>query len=368
MQGMNHIAALSEIIRTEGADAMLLTGEVNLIYALGLTAMEGQCIILPDDTAVFITDGRYIETAQKMLEPACFQVICRNAASPASKYLREVFDEKKLRKIMYEDDVLTVRQFARMRQQLDCEFLPVGEHITKLRASKSEEEAAYIEQAQRIAEAALERLYSELYTGMTEQEAAARLNYYMAIGGSEKPSFDTILLFGENTSKPHGVPGTRRLRPGDFVLADFGAVCHGYHSDMTRTAAYGSATDEMRQVYDTVLRAQAAAQQTARAGIPCCEMHFAAEKVIAEAGYGEYFTHALGHSVGLEIHEMPVAAARCEEPLRDGVIMTNEPGIYIAGKFGVRIEDMLMISGDTPRNLTKFPKEFRVIEVSPADT
>ena len=358
---MSRIPALSGIVRETGTEAMLLTGEVDLIYALGATALEGQCLIFQDDTAIFITDGRYIEVAAQLLEPQGFTVRERSASVGAISFTKQILTERHIRKLLYEDDVLTVQDFARWRKLLGIQMIPLSGRIAKLRACKSESEIASMVRAQRIAEAALERLLPELHNGMTEREAAARLNYYMALGGSEKPSFDTILLFGENTSKPHGVPSDRALKPGDFVLADFGAVCEGYHSDMTRTVAYGYATDEMQTVYETVLSAQKAAMEAAVAGNLCCDLHKAAADVIAAAGFGEYFTHALGHSVGLEIHEMPVAALRCEELLQNGIVMTDEPGIYMPGKFGVRIEDMLLIDGETPRDLTEFPKTFTVL-------
>ena len=360
---MNRIEALAAAVREENADAMLLTGEVNLIYVTHTTALEGQCLIFPDAEAIFITDGRYTEVAEQQLIPQGFRVLTRSNLSGMYDFLRSVLESHGVKKLIYEDDVLTVDDFALMREQLQLVFQPVGSRIKKLRACKSPEEIECIVRAQRIAEAALERLLPELHAGITEREAAARLNYYMALGGSEKPSFDTILLFGENTSKPHGVPSDRALKAGDFILADFGAVYRGYHSDMTRTVAYGSATDEMRRVYETVLAAQAAAERIAKEDVLCCDMHEAAAKVIAGAGYGEYFTHALGHSVGLEIHEMPVASPRCDKPLRSGNVMTDEPGIYMPGKFGVRIEDMLVIQGDTPRNLTAFPKALQILPV-----
>lgn len=363
---MSRISALSGIVRETGTDAMLLTGEVDLIYAAGATALEGQCLVFSDDTSVFVTDGRYIEVAAQLLEPQGFTVRERSASVGAISFVKQLLEERHVRKLLYEDDVLTVQQFARWRKLLGIQMIPLADRIARLRTCKSHEEIASMVRAQRIAEAALERLLPELRTGMTEREAAARLNYYMALGGSEKPSFDTILLFGENTSKPHGVPSDRALKPGDFVLADFGAVCEGYHSDMTRTVAYGFATDEMKAVYETVLSAQAAAMKAAVAGNLCCDMHKAAADVISAAGYGAYFTHALGHSVGLEIHEMPVAALRCEELLRDGIVMTDEPGIYMPGKFGVRIEDMLLIDGETPHDLTEFPKELRILPENPA--
>lgn len=358
---MSRIEAIAAVVREESADAILLTGEVNLIYALETVGLEGKCLIFADGRATFLTDGRYIEAAQPLAD-AGITLLNQGTACSRYDYPASLLETEGVRKLMYEDDVLTVDQFAELRSALQvCTLTPIGSRIKALRACKSAEEISCIVQAQRIAEAALERLLPELHIGMSEREAAARLNYYMALGGSEKPSFETILLFGENTSKPHGIPGDAKLRDGDFVLADFGAVYHGYHSDMTRTFAFGSATDEMRTVYETVLAAQAAALDMAKTGILCCDMHRAAAKVIADAGYGEYFTHALGHSVGLEIHETPIAAPRCNEPLRSGIVMTDEPGIYMPGKFGVRIEDMIAVSGDTPQNLTAFPKAFRIL-------
>ena len=358
---MSRIKALAEVVRSGGADALILTGEVNLIYAAGVTALEGQCLIFPDETAVFVTDGRYIEYAEAVLTPQGFEVVNRSQSESGIQLVGELLRQRNVHRLMYEDDVLTVKEFAAMRKHLEMDYIPVLNGITELRACKSEEETAQIVKAQRIAEKALDLLLPELKTGMTEREAAALLNYHMAMLGSEKPSFETILLFGENTSKPHGVPSDRALQSGDFVLCDFGAVCGGYHSDMTRTFAYGAATDEMRTVYETVLAAQAAARETAVAGALCCDMHFAAAKVIEDAGYGEYFTHALGHSVGLEIHEMPVASPHCNQPLRSGIVITDEPGIYLAGKFGVRIEDMLLITDGAAQNLTEYPKEFRIL-------
>ena len=358
---MSRIKALAEVVRQGGAEALLLIGEVDLIYATGVTALEGHCIIFPDDTAVFITDGRYIEYAEAKVAAQGIQVLNRSSSESAIQVVGDLLKERGVHRLMYEDDVLTVKEFAAMRKHLEVDYIPVLQGITDLRACKSDEETAYIEQAQRIAEQALAKLRPELKTGITEREAAALLDYHMAVLGSEKPSFETILLFGENTSKPHGVPSDRALKPGDFVLCDFGAVYHGYHSDMTRTFAYGSATNEMRTVYNTVLTAQSAAQEAAIAGNLCSNMHLAAAKVIEDAGYGEYFTHALGHSVGLEIHEMPVASVRCDQPLKPGVVMTDEPGIYLAGKFGVRIEDMLLITDGAARNLTSFPKNLQIL-------
>lgn len=361
---MSRIQALCTILRNAEADAMLLIGEVNLVYATSVTNLEGSILLFPDDTAFFITDGRYIEVAEQQLVPQGFTVLLRTVERNITTIIKSLLEKRGAKIMLYEDDVLTVRQYREMQKNYEgTELKPIGEQISLLRACKSADEIACIEKAQRIAEDAFKEFLEWLQVGVSEKQAAAMLDYLMAKRGSEKPSFETILLFGENTSKPHGVPSERRLRAGDFVTADFGAVWHGYHSDMTRTFACGEVTDEMRRVYSTVLQAQIAAEAMAREEIPCSEMHKAAANIISAAGYGQYFTHALGHSVGLEIHESPSASPSCNLPLQNGVVMTNEPGIYLAGKFGVRIEDMLVIQGNTPRNLTKAPKELMVMVV-----
>ncbi|MCQ2417033.1 MAG: Xaa-Pro peptidase family protein [Oscillospiraceae bacterium] len=358
---MNRIQVLQEYLAEQHADAMMLTGEVNLIYLTNTTALEGQCLIFKEQSPVFVTDGRYTEVAEKNLIPKGFQVLTRNNTQTLYDVLSEILREHGAETLMYEDDVYTVMAFEDMREKINAALVPIGKKISEMRAYKDDSEVECIIHAQRIAEKALEQLIPEFCEGMTEREAAAKLNYYMALYGSEKPSFDTIVLFGENTSKPHGVPGDRKLQKGDFILLDFGAVYCGYHSDMTRTFAFGAVTEEMRRVYETVLQAQQAAYEAAAEGSECRQMHIAAANVIEQAGYGKYFTHALGHSVGLEIHESPVAAVRCSEPLKNGIVMTDEPGIYLPGKFGVRIEDMLMIDGKKARNLTNFPKELQVL-------
>lgn len=365
---MRHIKETITMLQGTDADAVLLQSDVQLIYALGETAFEGKCLLFRDGTAVFLTDGRYIERAETLLVPKGFAVSIRPADMTEAAYLAKLLHTHQATAVLFEDDYLTLRQYERLKESLpQIKWLPMGERLTLLRTRKSAEEIACIEKAQRIAEKALSDLLPALHTGITEKEAAAKLDYLMAVYGSEQPSFQTILLFGERASMPHGVPSERKLRPGDGILIDFGAVYHGYHSDMTRTFAYGAASEAFCKAYDAVLRAQSAAIAQARAGLPCKIMHEAAANTLAEAGLGQYFTHALGHSVGLEIHESPAASPRCEQALENGVIMTVEPGVYLPGQFGIRIEDMVVIDGDTPRNLTRFPKQLQIVSESPMD-
>lgn len=359
---MHRIAEIAAMLRATEADGVLLMSEVHLTYAVGETALEGKCLILRDETALLITDGRYIERAAALLEKKGFAVSVRPAGMTDYEYLTQLLAEHGVDTLLFEDDAMTLRQYERLKTSLpQVRWLPLGEHLTLLRAQKSAEEIACMQQAQRIAEQALTELLPTLHEGITEREAAAMLDYLMALGGSEQPSFQTILLFGERASMPHGVPESRKLRRGDVILIDFGAVYRGYHSDMTRTFVFGEASEKLRHAYDAVLRAQEAAIAQAREGLPCCVMHEAAANTLAEAGLGGYFTHALGHSVGLEIHEAPSASPRCEQALANGVVMTVEPGVYLPGEFGIRIEDMVVIQGDTPRNLTTFPKYLQIL-------
>ena len=196
---------------------------------------------------------------------------------------------------------------------------------------------------------------------MTEKEVALALDFHMLRNGAEKVSFDTIVVSGKKTSQPHGVPTDKKIEFGDFVTMDFGAVVNGYHSDMTRTVAIGEASDMMAEIYGIVLEAQQAAIEKAAAGVAAKDVDFAARNVIEEAGYGKYFGHSTGHGVGVEIHEEPTVSPKSDYTLREGNIITAEPGIYIPEKFGVRIEDMLLITEDGCENLTSTPKELTVI-------
>ena len=197
--------------------------------------------------------------------------------------------------------------------------------------------------------------------GMTEKHVTLELDYYMLSHGADGLSFETIAVSGKNSSKPHGVPSDKKIEKGDFVTMDFGAVVEGYHSDMTRTVAVGFVTDEQKNVYETVLKAQAAAQAAASSGVCCADVDKAARDVIENAGYGEYFNHSTGHGVGVEIHEYPRLSRLCKTALSVGNVVTDEPGIYIPEKFGVRIEDMLLITENGCENLTRAPKELIIL-------
>jgi len=316
-------------------------------------------LIVTRERALFQTDSRYIEAAQAAV-PAGIEVRETRGTLEADT-LRELG----IQKLSIEAAHTTIAALRSLEKicagiEIDSgDFLDTA--VGHLRAVKSRDEVEKIVRAQRIAERALEKTLAMIRPGVTEREIALSLDFNMLSTGAEALSFETIAVSGENSSKPHGVPGDRQVRAGDFITMDFGAVVDGYHSDMTRTVAVGSVTPEQRKVYDTVLAAQKAMLDGLRAGITCAQADALARDVIEQAGYGAYFRHSAGHGVGLEIHEPPFEGPRSQEMLRAGNIVTAEPGIYLPGRFGVRIEDMAYLTEQGIENLTQAPKELLVL-------
>ena len=350
---MDHIAAIRSALGEN--DAVLLTGASNCFYATGFLG-EG-AVVVTKETAVYITDSRYTEAAQKTITNALVWKVSR--AEPMSALISRALGDAI--QVGFEEQVMTVAQHTAFSEKLSCNLVPASKMLTALRGSKDEEEIARMEAAQRIAEGALEQLLGEITVGMTEKEIAARLQYLMIAAGAEKLSFDTIVASGPNSSMPHAVPTERRIEKGDFLTIDFGCVYGGYCSDMTRTFAIGEVSEEMRRVYDTVLRAQLSGIAAAKAGVSGKAIDAAAREVIEAAGYGAYFGHSFGHSLGIDIHEDPNASPANEEPLPVGAVISAEPGIYLPGRFGVRIEDVVVLEEGGCRNITRFPKELRVL-------
>ena len=353
MNHLEHIAA-----HLDGLDAMLLTSEANCYYATGFMG-EGIALVTRRGSWYF-TDSRYTEAADKAIgNAAVIREVSRE--KPFSVLINEALAEAGAEKAGFEDQRMTVAEHAVYSEKLHCTLTPASALMTELRGSKDEEELSCMTAAQRIAEGALEQILKEIRPGMTEKEIAARLNYLMVSAGAEKTSFDTIVASGPNGSMPHAVPGMRKVREGDFITMDFGCVYKGYCSDMTRTVALGRPSDEMRNVYDIVLQAQLAGIAAAKAGVTGAAIDGAARKVIQDAGYGACFGHSFGHSLGIDIHEAPNAAPGNDKPMPDGAVVSAEPGIYLPGKFGVRIEDVMILRPDGAQVITKAPKALLVL-------
>ena len=357
---MNNIAGIQRQLVEKDLDALLITDEKNQRYAAGFPFTDG-AVLVTRERAYLITDSRYIEAAEKAAdENVCVQLF--DGQHPLMSRLLAALKENGVRRLAAEEQKLSHGAWVAYEKRLGLELLPSQDILGTLRASKSEEEIACMIRAQRISEAALAETLPLIKPGMTEKEVAAELVYRMLRHGSEGNSFDPIVVTGEKTSMPHGVPGDKVIREGDFVTMDFGSLSGGYCSDMTRTVAVGSATEEMKNVYAIVLKAQLAGIAAARAGIPGKVIDGAARKVIEDAGYGQYFIHRTGHGIGLETHEPADVSAASETITRPGMCFSVEPGVYLPGKFGVRVEDLVAVTEHGGETLNKLDKEFVVIK------
>ncbi len=354
---MNHLTEIAQKLPEYGLDAMLIASAPGERYAIGF---HGEGLLLVSRSGVhYSTDGRYIEAARTQISGAAIALISpsRGHLALAGDFIRA----NRLEKVGFESGYLSVDALERYQKALPCQLVPAQGLLSGLRASKDPEELHAIRQAQKITDLAFKEVLNFIRPGLTEQEVAARLVYEMLRRGGERVSFDPIVAAGPNGSKPHAVPGQTTLEAGMFITMDFGCMWNGYCSDMTRTVALGQPTQEMEQVYDIVLQAQQAGIAAARPGVAGREVDAAARAVIEKAGYGPYFSHSFGHSLGLEIHEQPCAAATVDTLLPDGAVISAEPGIYLPGRFGVRIEDLLILHGDGCEDITASPKHLIVL-------
>ena len=342
----------------QDVDALLLTSRYSRHYGAEFDIAEGVAIVTMAGCRYF-TDSRYIESAQNGITG--FEVLEINRENTYIKRINDAIADFGVSKLGFEENYLTVAEYNYYCDKIHGELIPYTGKINGFRGVKEEWELALMRKAQEITDKAFSDVLPRIKAGMTELELQAELIYCLYKNGGHGLSFDPIVVSGPNTSLPHGVAGDRVIREGDFITMDFGVLYNGYCSDMTRTVALGYATDEMKKVYDTVLRAQLAGIEAMAEGVPGSQVDKAARDIIEAAGYGPYFGHGLGHSLGLNIHESPRAAKTYHRELVQGNIITIEPGIYLPGKFGVRIEDMVYLAADGKRNLTLAPKELRIL-------
>ncbi|MDR1805814.1 MAG: aminopeptidase P family protein [Clostridium sp.] len=324
-------------------------------YLSGFAADNCLCL-LSRGGYFYLTDKRYLEAARR-----CVTELEPWDIADIDKLIEKLPESE----FAIEGEHTTLAQLAR-RQEKHPELSFSAQEgldglIDDLRSVKTPPELERIRRAQSIAERALESLLPHIREGVSEREIALELDYTMLRLGADALSFETIVVSGENSSLPHGVPGERRLRRGDILTIDFGAVVEGYHSDMTRSFAIGTIAKEECLVYELVLAAQEAGIAAARPGISCRELDGVVRAVFEQAGMGEYFCHGTGHGVGLEIHEAPNVGSKSDTLLREGMVITIEPGLYLPERFGVRIEDMVQISAEGCVNLTSFDKSLRIL-------
>ena len=355
---MNHFAAIQAKLEEYGLDAMLVTSPSNRKYATDFPSSAGMALVTRQE-AFFYIDSRYIEAAKKSIRGAAVDMVDIQRAYDAK--LNAEIDRLGLKTLGVEENAMSMGEYRSWEKKLHAELKPAQKLFTDLRMVKDPEELEQLICAQRIAERALTQVLGIIRPGMTERQVAAELIYRMLREGADGVSFEPIVVTGVKSSMPHGVPGDVEIKNGDFLTMDFGCRLGGYCSDMTRTVAVGSATEEMRRVYDTVLRAQTAAIKGAKAGMTGVEVDGIARKVIQDAGYGECFGHGFGHGVGLDVHEAPTAGPSGKEIMPANAVISAEPGIYLEGRFGVRIEDVIVLKEDGCEDITLAPKELLIL-------
>lgn len=346
------VAALRQALSPE-IDAVLVTHEISQRYLSDFPFTDGY-LLITRERAFLLTDARYIEAVQAKVTDT-FEILL--FAGNALVQIDGLLTDCGATVLGYEDNHLSCAALASIKEKLsDRKLVPIGDALDGLRICKDASEINAIVRAQRIAEAALSALLGRIDTAWTEVRLAAELEYEMRIRGAEGFAFDTIAVSGSASSLPHGVPRNIPLEKG-FLTLDFGAICDGYRSDMTRTVCLGHADNEMKKIYQTVLDAQLAGLAALGPNVDCGRADAVARAIIAGEGYGAYFGHSLGHGVGLDIHEEPRLSKKATGTLLvPGHVVTVEPGIYLPGKYGVRIEDMAVITADGYRNLTLAPK------------
>ena len=338
-------------------DGLLLTSRYSRHYGAEFDIAEGVAIVTKNGCRYF-TDSRYIESAENGIKG--FEVLIVDGVG-YMKRINYAIADFGVTALGYEENYLTVAEFMGYEKNLNAKLVPYNKEINGFRGVKEAWELAIMRKAQDITDKAFAEVLPRIKAGMTELELQAELIYCLYKNGATGLAFDPIVVSGPNTSLPHGVACERVIQEGDFVTMDFGALYQGYCADMTRTVAVGHATEEMEKIYNTVLEAQLAGLAVSKAGVPGKDIDGAARKVITDAGYGPYFGHGYGHSLGLEIHESPSPNGRNADGMPLGAVASAEPGIYLPGKFGVRIEDTCVYLENGIEILTHSPKNLIIV-------
>lgn len=346
---VNRIEKAQGLLKRTKIGCLIVTNLLNIRYLSGFSGSSGTLLVL-EESAILLTDSRYMEQAKQEVAGYC-EII---------QHSSNIYDDiknhtAKYKIIGFEANHMKVEDFELLKEKLiNKEWIPIK--LDKLRMIKDETEIGYITQAVDIADKSFSQLLPKLDIGMTELEAATLLEFQLRKNGAEGTSFKTIVVSGERSALPHGQPTDRKFAKGDLVTFDFGAVYNGYCSDMTRTIVFGKADNKQKKIYNIVLEAQVTTIGMLRASITGKEADACARNIITNAGYGERFGHGTGHSLGLAIHEEPRLSPSSDDILRPGMVVTVEPGIYIPGWGGIRIEDVVVITEGAPQILTKSNK------------
>ncbi len=340
-------------MRESSLDSLLIVKQSNIRYLTGFTGDYGYVVIGSDDTS-FFTSRLYEEQAHSIVkEPIKVKTVKENIINSFAGFGVSFWGEK----VGYESEVITCSVFNKLKDELHyVEFIPTSGIIEELRETKDSFEIQSIIRAQQITENVFDDVLQLIRPGVEERDIACEIDYQIRKREGERSAFETIVASGPNSSKPHAIPSNRKLGNGDLVLLDMGTIVDGYASDMTRTVMLGKANSEQKKIYNLVLDAQMTAIDSISSGMKCSEVYSKALTVFEKAGYGEKFIHSLGHGVGLEVHETPRLSHNSDSILKKNSVVTVEPGIYIPGWGGIRIEDMVMVTENGCLNLTNSPK------------
>ncbi|MFP5113565.1 M24 family metallopeptidase [Bacillaceae bacterium C204] len=353
---MEKIEKLRSNFSTHGIDGILITSPFNRRYISNFTGTAG-VVLISADKAQFLTDFRYIEQATKQCQG--FEIIKITGTIPEEVAVQA----KKLgiQKLGFEEDFLTYSSFKLYDKEMEAELVPISGVIEKLRLIKTDSELKILKVAADIADAAFKHILDFISPGKTELEVSNELEFFMRKAGATSSSFDTIVASGHRSALPHGVASDKVIEAGDIVTMDYGCYYNGYVSDITRTVAVGEPNAKLKEIYDIVLEAQLRGMAGIKPGLTGKEADTITRDYITEKGYGEFFGHSTGHGIGLEIHEGPGLSMKSDVVLEPGMVVTCEPGIYIPGLGGVRIEDDTLITKDHNEALTHSTKELIIL-------
>ncbi len=351
------VSELRDKLSQKGLDGALITKRENYIYLSGFTGTFAN-LLVTKDKAILITDFRYVEQARS--EASYYEIV--QLYDSISETLNDLITSHGIKRLGFEDDYMTWKTYDEFCNKLSSsKLVPLEGTVELLRVIKDDDEIEVIREAVRLADEAFSHVMKYIRPGVKEMEIASEIEYFLKNQGARGPSFDTIVASGERSSLPHGVASSKVIETGDAVTLDFGAVYKEYCSDMTRTVFVGNPKEELKKIYGVVLEAQKVGLDGAVKGLTGKEIDFKARKVIKDAGYGDNFGHSLGHGVGLEIHEEPRFSPKSTTEMKNGMVVTVEPGIYVSGLGGVRIEDMIVINDDKPIVLTASTKDMIIL-------
>jgi Xaa-Pro aminopeptidase len=358
MDGSSRIARVQAALGAEGIDAVYVANLPNVRYLCGFTGSNG-CLVIGRSGARFLTDGRY--RAQSAEEVQGAEVEVYGLPDELDRGLQRALSDVGASTVGFESAHLTVAALDRLREATGFELRPTTQLVERLRMVKEPAELDRIREAARMADEGLAHVLERVTEGVSERELALELEFFMRRRGADDVSFDPIVAAAERSALPHAHPSDRQVEKGRYLLFDLGCIHEGYCSDMTRTIMIGDPDERHREIYDLVARAQQAGLDAVRPGRPAAEVDRAARQVIEDAGLGDAFGHGLGHGVGVEIHEAPTLRSTSRDVLEVGQVITIEPGVYLPGWGGVRIEDLVVVAPEGAEVLSRSTKELQIL-------